>query len=104
LSPLAAIGAAAAAVWRNFGALLLWFLPAMLLAFLGLMLVILAASLLAMLLALISAALAKLVLLLVFLLTAIALYALLFGFFYFGWRELFDTPPAPPEAPHRIAV
>jgi hypothetical protein len=37
-------------------------------------------------------------------LVAIVLYALLFGFFYYGWRELFDTAPEPPAAPHQIAA
>ena len=103
-APLAAIGAALRATLRNYGVLLLFYVPVVVLGFLLFMLVALAAVLLGSLLALLSAALAPLVVLLCSLLVAIALYALLFTFFYFAWRELFDVPAPPPEPVHRIAA
>ena len=102
--PLAAVAAALAAGARHFALLLLFFLPAMFLAFLAFMLVALAAVLLAAVLAVVSAVLGKLVVALCTVALMTALYALLFAWFYFSWRELFDMPVAPPEAPHRIAA
>jgi hypothetical protein len=103
-SVLGAVAAAAGAAWRNFGALLLLLVPAMFLAFLVFMLGALATVLLAALVSVASAALGQIVLMVYAVLATVVAYALVFGFFYFAWRELFDTPPAPPEAPHRIAV
>jgi hypothetical protein len=102
--PLAAVAAALSACARNFALLLAFFLPAMLLGFLAFMLVALAAVLVATVLAVASPVLGKLVVALCSVALMTSLYALLFGFFYFGWRELFDTPVPPPTAPHRIAA
>jgi hypothetical protein len=103
-APLAAVAAALAAGARHFALLLAFFLPAMLLAFLGFMLVALAAVVLASVLAVASAALGKLVIALFTVALMTAMYALLFAFFYFAWRELFDVPVAPAPPPHRIAA
>jgi hypothetical protein len=102
--PLAATGAALRAGARHYGVLLLFFLPAMFLAFLAFMLVALAAVLFAAMLAVVSAVLGKLVVALCTVGLMTALYALLFSFFYFAWRELSGQPVAPPSLPHRIAV
>jgi hypothetical protein len=102
--PLPAVGAALGASARHYGVFLLFFLPAMFLAFLGFMLVALAAVLLATMLAVLSAVLGKLVVGLCTVVLMIALYALLFAFFYFAWRELSGEPATPPQPPHRIAV
>jgi hypothetical protein len=103
-APLAAIAAALRATGRNFGMLLLFYVPVAVLGFLLFMLVALAAVLLGSLLSVLSAALAPAIVLLCSLLLALAMYALLFTFFYFAWRELFDTPPPPPAPVHRIAA
>ncbi len=103
--PLAAIGAALRAVARNFAVLLLCYLPLLVLGFLAFMLVALAAVLIGAMLSVLSAALAPMVVLAFSLLLVLVMYSLLFTFFYFGWRELFDTdtpPPVPP--PHEIAA
>jgi hypothetical protein len=102
--PLAAVAAALAAGARHFALLLLFFLPAMFLAFLAFMLFALAGILLASMLAVISAVLGKLVIALCTVAMMTAMYALLFAFFYFGWRELFDVPVPPAQPPHRIAA
>jgi hypothetical protein len=102
--PLAAVGAALRAGARHYGVLLLFFLPAMFLAFLAFMLVALAAVLLAAVLAVVSAALGKLVVALCTVALMTALYAGLFAFFYFAWRELSGAPATPPSPPHRIAA
>ena len=102
--PLAAVGAALLAGARHFGVLLLFFLPAMLLAFLAFMLVALAAVLLAAMLAVVSAVLGKLVVALCTVALMTTLYALLFAFFYFAWRELSGAPAPPSAPPHRIAA
>ena len=103
-APLAAIAAALRATLRNYGVLLLFYIPVAVLGFLVFMLVALAAVLLGSLLSLLSAALAPIVVLACGLLLALAMYALLFAFFYFAWRELFGQP-LPPAAPvHEIAA
>jgi hypothetical protein len=101
---LPALLAALAASWRNFGALLLFFLPAALFAFLGVMLALLVVMLVVTMLGAASQLLGQVVLLVAVLLLLVALYALLFGFFYFAWRELFDLPPPPPAPVHQIAA
>jgi hypothetical protein len=101
--PLAAVGAALLAGARHFGVLLLFFLPAMFLAFLAFMLVALAGVLLAAMLAVVSAVLGKLVVALCTVALMTALYALLFAFFYFAWRELSGEPASPPQPPHGCA-
>ncbi|MEO8160929.1 MAG: hypothetical protein ABI588_05885 [Arenimonas sp.] len=104
-APLPALAAAFSAVWRNLGALLLCYLPLSLLVFLVGMLVALAVVLVSLLLgAVLGKAAAGGIVLLLGVLVAIGLYALLFGFFYYGWRELFDSAPAPPPMPHQIAA
>lgn len=102
--PLAASLAALLATARNFGALLLFFMALAVLGFIAFMLVALAAVLAGMLLALISPVLATIVVLPLSLLLVLAMYALLFTFFYYGWRELFDTPPPPPAQTHQLAA
>jgi hypothetical protein len=102
--PLAAIGAALAASARHFALLLMFFLPAMFLGFLAFMLVALAAILLAAMLAAVSAILGKLVVAACTVALMTSMYALLFAFYYFAWRELFGTPVPPAEPPHRIAA
>lgn len=102
--PLPAIGAALGASARHYGVLLLFFVPAMFLAFLGFMLVALAAVLLAAMLAVVSAVLGKLVVALCTVALMVALYALLFAFFYFAWRELSGAPAPPAPTSHRIAA
>jgi hypothetical protein len=103
---LAAIAAALRATLRNFGVLLLFYVPVAVLGFLAFMLVALAAVLVGALLSLLSAAFAPVVVLACSLLLALAMYALLFCFYYFAWRELFGaSAPPPPTAPvHRIAA
>jgi hypothetical protein len=103
--PLPAIGAALGTSARHYGVWLLFFVPAMFLAFLVFMLVALAAVLLAAMLAVASAALGKLVVALCTVALMVSLYALLFAFFYFAWRELSGAPAPPPQPPpHRIAA
>jgi hypothetical protein len=104
-APLAAIAAALRLTARNFGALLLFYVPVAVLGFLAFMLVALVAVLLGTLLSVLSPSLAPLLVLLLSLVLMLAMYALLFSFFYFAWRELFaDTPPPPPSAVHQIAA
>lgn len=102
--PLVAATGALAATLRNYGVFLLFYLPVAAIAFVLFMLVMLLALLLGMLLAVVSPVLAALVMLPLTLLMLLAMYALLFGFFYYGWRELFDTPPAPPDETHQLAA
>lgn len=102
--PLAAALAALLATGRNFGALLLFFMVLSVVGFIALMMVALVAALVGMMLAVISPVLAPLVVLPLSLLLVLAMYALLFTFYYYGWRELFDTPPPPPERPHQLAA
>jgi hypothetical protein len=101
--PLAAIGTALRTTARNFGALLLFYVPVAVLAFLMFMLVALVAVLLGTLLSLLSPSLAPVLVLVMSLLLALVMYALLFTFFYFAWRELFGGA-APPPAVHEIAA
>jgi hypothetical protein len=103
-APLAAIAAALRATLRNYGVLLLFYIPVAVLGFLVFMLVALAAVLLGSLLSLLSTALAPIVVLACGLLLALAMYALLFTFFYFAWRELFGQPPPPAAPVHEIAA
>jgi hypothetical protein len=100
--PLAAIGAALGLTLRHFGLLLLFYVPIAVFAFLAFLLDALVAALLGM---LFPAAAAVLVLAFALLL-ALVMYALLFGFYYYAWRELLGEVAAPP-APgptHEIAV
>ena len=101
--PLAAIAAALRTTARNFGALLLFYVPVAVLGFLIFMLVALVAVLLGTLLSLLSPSLAPVLVLALSLLLVLAMYALLFTFFYFAWRELFDSAP-PPLPVHQIAA
>jgi len=103
---LAAIGAALRLLARHFGVLLLFYVPVAVFGFLGFMLVALVAALLGTLLSVLSAALAPMLVLAAGLLVAMALYALLFCFFYFAWRELLGevAPPPPPPPTHQIAA
>jgi hypothetical protein len=55
-------------------------------------------------LAVVSAVLGKLVVALCTVALMTALYALLFAFFYFAWRELSGQPASPAAPPHRIAA
>jgi hypothetical protein len=104
--PLAAIGAAMRLVARHFGLLLLFYVPAAVLGFLAFMMVALVAVLLGTMLAMVSAALAPMLVLVVSLFVAMAMYALMFAFFYFAWRDLLGDamPPAPPLPTHQIAA
>ena len=102
-APLPAIAAALRLTARNFGALLLFYVPVAVLGFLAFMLVALVAVLLGTLLSLLSPSLAPVLVLVLSLVLVLAMYALLFTFFYFAWRELFaDAPPPPPL--HQIAA
>jgi hypothetical protein len=102
-STLAAIGAALRTTLRNFGTLLLFYVPIAVLGFLVFMLVALVAVLVGSMLSLLSAALGPMVILACSLVLALLMYALLFAFYYFAWRELFDVPP-PPTPLHQIAA
>jgi len=103
---LAAIGAALRLLARHFGVLLLFYVPMAVFAFLGFMLVALVAALLGTMLSVLSPALAPMLVLAAGLLVAMALYALVFCFFYFAWRELLGEIAAPPPPPptHQIAA
>ena len=79
--PLAAIGAALRVTARNFGALLLFYVPVAVLGFLAFMLVALVAVLLGTLLAMLSPSLGPLLVLLLSLVLVLVMYALLFTFF-----------------------
>lgn len=104
--PLSALPAALLATWRNFVALLLFFVPVSVLAFLLGMLVALAGVLLGTVVGTVLGNAATVAVALVIgLLAALALYALLFAFFYYGWRELFDQAPTPTTTTaHSIAA
>ena len=102
--PLAAIGAALRTTLRNFGALLLFYVPVVVLGFLLFMLVLLVAMLIGSMLSLLSAAFAPAVVLACSLLLALLMYALLFTFFYYAWRELFGEVPPAPVPVHQIAA
>ena len=102
--PLPALAAGLGAAWRNFGVLLLFFLPASMFAFLGFMMIALAAVLVSLALAVISPALGSFVVLGFSLLSVVLMYALLFGLFYYAWREIFGEVPPAEDAPHRIAA
>jgi hypothetical protein len=100
--PLPALGAAIRLTLRYFGLLLLFFVPISVFALLAFLMVALVAAILGL---LIPAA-AAVLLLAASLLLALVMYALLFCFFYFAWRELLGEPGAsPPPAPtHEIAA
>jgi hypothetical protein len=104
-APLPAIGHAIAATARSFGLLLLFYVPISVFAFLAFMFVALSAALVGAALGALVPALAPAVVLVASVVVALAMYALLFCFFYFAWRELFgeELPPAP-EAQHEIAA
>jgi hypothetical protein len=109
-APLPAIGDALLATARNFGVLLMFYVPISVFAFLAFMLVALVAVLvggaLGAIVPALAPVLASMVILVFALLLVLAMYALMFGFFYFAWRELFAgalPPPAPPTQ-HEIAA
>jgi hypothetical protein len=104
--PLSAIGSALRTTARHFGLLLLFYVPVSVLAFLGFMFVALTAALFGAALGLLAPALGSLVVIMASLLVALLLYALLFSFFYFAWRELSGEapPPSAPDAQHEIAA
>jgi len=105
-APLPAIGRAIATTARNFGLLLLFYVPMSVFAFLAFMFVALTAALVGAALGALVPALASMVVLVASVLVALAMYALLFCFFYFAWRELLGdlgAPPAPAPT-HEIAA
>ena len=106
--PLAAIGAALRLLGRHFWLLLLFYIPIAVLGFLVFMFVVLVAMLLGMALAVAYPPLAPLLMLVASLGLALVMYALVFTFFYFAWREWLGdatTPASPPPAPtHHIAA
>jgi hypothetical protein len=105
---LAASGDGVAATLRHAVALLLFFLPVLLVATLMTLVAALVASVIVLALGMLSQLLATLALVVVALLVLVPMYALLLAFFYCAWRELFSggrresDRVAPP--PHEIAV
>jgi hypothetical protein len=105
-APLAAIWAALRALGRHFGVLLLFYVPIAVFAFLVFMFFVLIAVLLGSAVAALVPALGSLLVTVLAVLLVLAMYSLLFTFFYFAWRELLSEASAPPpsSAPHEIAA
>ena len=88
---------------RHLGAFLLFYLPIAVVGFIAFMVLALVAALLAALLSVLSPALAALVLVPMALLAVLVMYALMFSFFYYAWRETLDGHVPPPRS-DQIAV
>ncbi len=104
---LAASGDGVAATLRHMVALLLFFLPVLLVASLMTAVAALVAGVIVLAVGMLSPVLATLALVVVALLVLVPMYALLLAFFYCAWRELFsagrrESDRLPP--PHEIAV
>lgn len=93
------------ALARNLVPLLAMAAVVMVGGFVALFLVALVLGLVVGLLSLLSPVLGMLVMLPLMLALMLALYALMFGFYYHGWREIFgETGDAPPAAPGELAA
>ena len=95
--PLPSVATGFRSALRHVGAFLLFYLPIAVVGFIAFMVLALVAALLAAMLSVISPALAGLVLVPIALLAVLVLYALMFTFFYYAWREILGGDAAAPR-------
>ncbi|PZO08024.1 MAG: hypothetical protein DCF27_09680 [Lysobacteraceae bacterium] len=94
--PLAAVSAGFKAMVKNVFPLLGFTLAMMVVGFVLTLILVLVVALLATVLALVHPILAGVVILPIYLLAALAMYVVIFGFYYHGWREIFGEMAADP--------
>jgi hypothetical protein len=94
--PLAAVGSGLAGTLRNLLPLVGFFLAAMVVGFVLLLMLALVLGVVAGLLGMLSPVLALVVVLPVYLGLMLVMYVVMFGFYYHGWREIFGEPAAAP--------
>jgi len=93
---LASAGAGAMAVLKNILPLLAFFLVLGIVGFIAMLLVMLVVMLVVVAVSMVSPILAAVLMVPVFLLLMLVVYALMFAFYYHGWRDIFGEPVVDP--------
>ena len=101
--PFAAVGAGFGVALRNIGSFLLFYLPVAVVAFVLVMVAVLVAALVGMMLSLIHPLLAAALFVPLSLVLVVLLYAVMFTFYYFAWRDILCSD-ATIQTDHQLAA